>query len=524
MALHLIMRGCTGYMEHLKRYHQEQEYSVGDRGMYSLTELKMCKLDNYDMVPTPEEIREMVARCIAANDGYARHFIYNVREEFEMGNKHVPSERDNGGVLKVIRAMQRAWKGKSKELTKKLYEILKMPASAVGACHSFHSNDMMMLVAMRQFGIGLLIVKDDNEETDDWPYQSTNYLSELGSRLFLPLVFGMIHLPKDGNMSILRRRCNSSVSYPEGECFAGYALEMKTIIRTENVNLLTGVFDLSYTSFADYIHGPKYGGKLIGKRDYRSATYGELKAYRVAWDAYQAWQQDQRRANERRRARAAESKGKDPPPQPKQSTRAHSHSCGEEIPAQKQGAPQAERDMMKPENKINSYIGKTDEQKKENRDWYINEYYGAWHCLPEPEDLDGQSMTIGQSLRLMGETIVTVEKCNDFFDDSKRAELIKRCRKWWKNVSKFFHADKFNLRVLDAGMRKENDERFSALTTALKALEEWSDLAIHKERRPLSEQKKYLQNLHEWRSEIHVPASGRYMDYDMFQQPKREKR
>jgi hypothetical protein len=32
----------------------------------------------------------------------------------------------------------------------------------------------------------------------------------------------------------------------------------------------------------------------------------------------------------------------------------------------------------------------------------------------------------------MGETIVTVEKCNDFFDDSKRAELIKRCRKWWK--------------------------------------------------------------------------------------------
>ena len=56
-------------------------------------------------------------------------------------------------------------------------------------------------------------------------------------------------------------------------------------------------------------------------------------------------------------------------------------------------------------------------------------------------------------------------------------------------MSKFFHADKFNLRVLDAGMRKENDERFSALTTALKALEEWSDLAIHKERRPLSEQK-----------------------------------
>ena len=89
-------------------------------------------------------------------------------------------------------------------------------------------------------------------------------------------------------------------------------------------------------------------------------------------------------------------------------------------------------------------------------------------------------------------------------------------------MSKFFHADKFNLRVLDAGMRKENDERFSALTTALKALEERSDLAIRKERR--SDPKLQLQYLHEWRSEIHVPVSGRYMDYDMFQQPKRQKR
>lgn len=153
-------------MEYLKRYHQQQEYSVGDRGMYSLTELKMCKLANYDMVPTPEEIREIVARCITANDAYARHFIYNLKVH-EKGDKHVPSERDNRGLLKVIRALQRAWKGNSKELSRKLYDLLKMPASAVGACHSFHYNDMMMLVAMRQFGIGLLIVKDYNKEKDD---------------------------------------------------------------------------------------------------------------------------------------------------------------------------------------------------------------------------------------------------------------------------------------------------------------------------------------------------------------------
>jgi hypothetical protein len=78
-----------------------------------------------------------------------------------------------------------------------------MPASAVGACHSFHNNQMLMKVAMRQFGIGLLIVKDDNKEKEDWPYQTTNYLDELDSRLFLPLVFGMIYLPKNGNISIL---------------------------------------------------------------------------------------------------------------------------------------------------------------------------------------------------------------------------------------------------------------------------------------------------------------------------------
>jgi hypothetical protein len=93
---------------------------------------------------------------------------------------------------------------------------------------------MLMQVAMRQFGIALLIVKDGDKEKDDWPYETTNYLDRLGSRVFLPLVFGMIHLPKDGNISIMRRRrYYSSMSSPDGEmCFVGYALEMKTVIRT----------------------------------------------------------------------------------------------------------------------------------------------------------------------------------------------------------------------------------------------------------------------------------------------------
>lgn len=89
--------------------------------------------------------------------------------------------------------------------------------------------------------------------------------------------------------------------------YFGYALDMKRVIRMMNVNLLTGVFDLSYTLFADYIHNPKYGGRdggrLKGKRDYRVATYEELKEYRVAWDEYQTRQQDQRRASKAQKAR-----------------------------------------------------------------------------------------------------------------------------------------------------------------------------------------------------------------------------
>ena len=205
LALYLIMKGCNGhYMQYLKNYdHQEQEYSVGDRGLCHLRQLKICKLANYDMVPTPEKIREIVAQCITANDSYAHTFIYNLKVH-EKGDKCIPKERDYRGLLKAIRALPCACKGHSQELARRLYELLKMPASAVGACHSFHNNDVLMKVAMRQFGIGLLIVKDDNVEKDDWPYETVNYLDELGStRVFLPLVFGMIYFPKDGNVSIL---------------------------------------------------------------------------------------------------------------------------------------------------------------------------------------------------------------------------------------------------------------------------------------------------------------------------------
>ena len=81
-------------------------------------------------------------------------------------------------------------------------------------------------------------------------------------------------------------------------------------------------------------------------------------------------------------------------------------------------------------------------------------------------------------------------------------------------MSKLFHTDKFNLKVLNAGMQKENDARFSALTMALKALEEWS--AVAHDKKKWREKNLILDNLQEWENEIHVPKMGTYMDYETF--------
>jgi hypothetical protein len=88
-------------------------------------------------------------------------------------------------------------------LAKALGAILKLPASAVGACHSFHNSELLMQVAMRQFGIALLIVHEDDTVRDRWPFQTKNYLDHCGSKVFLSITFGLLHLPRDGNLSFL---------------------------------------------------------------------------------------------------------------------------------------------------------------------------------------------------------------------------------------------------------------------------------------------------------------------------------
>ena len=230
LALHLIMRGCRNYMKHLKNYHEKQYEGLSHRGLTCMSELRMCKLDDYDMVPSPEKIRSTVAKCVTMNAGFCQLFIEKI---VVMEKRDVAGERDNRTVLKLVRKLKR--KHGSANYARSLCEILEMPASAVGACNSFHNSECLMGVAMRQFGIGLLMVHDDGGDGDKWPYRTPNFLREYGSGVFLPITFGLIHVPESGHLSILRKcvtqgEVGAKVAAGEQECFSGYALEMKADI------------------------------------------------------------------------------------------------------------------------------------------------------------------------------------------------------------------------------------------------------------------------------------------------------
>lgn len=512
LALHLIMNGCRNYMDRLKHYHDEQESGLLYRSLRHLSELKMCKLKDYTTVPSPEEIRAIVAECVTVNVTYSQHFIEKV---FVVKKKDIPSERDNIAVLQLIKNLPHLARGR--HLAKALGDILKMPASAVGACHSFHNSELLMQVAMRQFGIALLIVHEDDTVSDRWPFQTTNYLDHCGSKVFLPITFGLLHVPRDGNLSILRKRCSRTVAgYGKEANYQGYALEMKTDIRTKHVNLLTGLFDLSYTAFADYIVSPKRRTdgngrgqqRLKGKRDYRDASCRELLVYRKHWDEYQVYLQDRQRA---KRAKQADGEQK-----------RHNHGHATRSSSSQAADQQEVRDLMKPEHSISSYRGKTDDEKTANRTWFNDIYLEVWPCLPEPEDMTGHRQTIDQSLRLLGRTIRTRDQCVAFLTDFTRAEIINDCRKWVKKNAKHFHPDNFQRRVTDPGMRKDNDHRFSALTTARDALAEWDELARDKEKREKVERQEVdCQHLISWESEIPIQENRDYMDYKSFRQPKK---
>jgi hypothetical protein len=236
LALHLIMKGSKNYMKCLEIYHKAQKNALPHRCLRTLRELKMRELADYSAVPTPEEIRIIVAECVTASKAFLEFFIESVEEYRDVV---VQDERNNTPVLNRIGTLKGICHGN--HLSKAVCDILSMPASAVGVCNSFHYSDVLMLVAMRQFGISLLVVHDDDMEHHKWPYQTVNFLDQLGSKVFLPLTFGLIHIARDGNMGILRKR-RERVEIPSEDSkqdwYVGYALEMKTHIRTGRVRFL----------------------------------------------------------------------------------------------------------------------------------------------------------------------------------------------------------------------------------------------------------------------------------------------
>ena len=533
LALHLIMHGCRNYMARLKHYHNEQYDSLGKRELYLLSELKMCRLKDYEKIPSPEEIRAIVAECVTANVGFVQHFIDKI---FVVEKSDLPTERDNTAVLKLIRGMNRGKRGTV--MSNAVREILKMPASAVGACHCFHSSDLLMQVAMRQFGIALLIVHDDDELSDRWPYQTPHFLDLLGSRVFLPLTFGCLHTPRSGHLAILRKNSLRSESYRGAiPCYQGYALEMKSDIRTKHVNLLAGLFDLSYTRFADYVENPRRAGRNAPKvkRDYREASYEELVFFKQKSEEYQVYLQETRRKKAEQRAKAAppEEESKRPPPNHGHGTRSARAGASARDRRDTEAAEmphnepdlQEGRDMMHRENNVMSYVGNTDKDQDKNMTWFLKEYLPLWPSPTEPEDMTGQHQTIEQSLRLLGKKIHTKEQCSKFLADHTRKDIIVKCNKWYKSVLFKIHPDHFNNKVKDEGMQKENNDRFNAVTIAKNALMEWDEVALDKAKIRKAEQGTLqLENLLSWESMIHVPKEGEWMDYTEFQQQKRQRK
>jgi hypothetical protein len=518
MALHLIMKDCKDYMKHLQNYHNEQEYSLGSRQLLDLKELKMKRLTNYHMVPSPEMIRAIVAECITVSPWHSSYFIDAVRRT---GVVKLPNERDNGRVIQRIMNLEGFFRGHN--LTEALCKILTMPASAVGACHSFQQNDVLMDVAMRQFGIALLVVHEDDGKTNTWPYRTQNFLERLGSGYFLPLTFGLIHVSKDGSLSILRKRIRAGRENFSVPCYRGYALDMQKDILEGKVNLIKGLFDVSYTNFAGYILRPRACQNKMRfpkVRDYRGVEYMDLVWWKNRWDDYQEWVQDAKRTNKQKKEEAKRRAQREKDKQPPADTAA---GAGEPtLQDNEENDEDDEGEKMSAEHNLSSYVGNTEEKKKENRIWFHNDYQRVWPAKAEMEDLTGQKMTLDQSLRLWGKSIKTKQDCNAFFDDDARNNLLEEIRKTWRQMSKHIHTDKFNARVVDEGMRKFNNEKFSALNTAKEALEEW-----HQEAQKAPNSRKddnKLNSLHTWEGEIYVYQSEEILDYDTEKKKKQTKK
>jgi hypothetical protein len=238
------------------------------------------------------------------------------------------------------------------------------------------------------------------------------------------------------------------------------------------------------------------------------------------WDDYQEWVQDAKRNNKQKKEEAKRCAQQEKAKQPPADT---ASGAGEpSLQANEENDEDDEGEKMSAEFNLSSYAGKTEEKKKENRIWFHTDYQSVWPAKAEMEDLTGQKMTLDQSLRLWGKSIKTKQDCKAFFDDDARNSLLDGIQKTWRNMSRHIHTDRFNARVMDEGMRKFNNERFSALSTAKEALEEWHQEALKSIYSRKDDNK--LNSLHTWEGEIYVYHSKEILDYDTEKKKKQTKK
>jgi hypothetical protein len=109
----------------------------------------------------------------------------------------------------------------------------------------------------------------------------------------------------------------------------------------------------------------------------------------------------------------------------------------------------------------------------------------------------------------LGKQLKTKAGIEDFFNDDKRAELVKERKNWFRRESaKSIHPDKFGQRVVNMAMKKEMEHRFGAVRTAVEALEEWNEVALDQKKQKKAENGKLETNaLCTWESEIYVITS-----------------
>ena len=179
-------------------------------------------------------------------------------------------------------------------------------------------------------------------------------------------------------------------------------------------NLMTGLFNLGYAGFAKFILDPKAKDKQ--EEDDCIPNYWKKK-YHDYWEApYQSLVGLRRLYDQR----IIESLDAERQAEPKKKAMQDGGESRPERRDRKEG----------PETKLSSYMGKTDLEKKENRQWFLEDYEGIWICeAPQPEDLSGEGMTTGQYLRLLGVSINTREECMQFFSHEHRQQLQERTKK-----------------------------------------------------------------------------------------------